>query len=497
MLLDDDSRYHALTARDPRFDGLFFVAVTTTGIYCRPICPARTPGRARCQFYRLAAEAESQGFRPCLRCRPELAPGGAPSDARSRLTSAALARIQAGELDESDVDAFAGELGVTARHLRRTLVAELGVTPVALAQTRRLLLAKQLLCETQLRAVDVAFASGFGSVRRFNALFRARYGLEPTAQRRSGVVQTAGRLVLHLGYRPPLDWRALLDFLEARAIPGVEHVARAEGTYARTVCLGEARGFVIAGPPTASRSARLERHLLRVEVSLSLLPALQRLLAKLRALFDLDAEPMRIAERLGGKRLTGTDVTLSAGLRVPGAFDGFELVVRAILGQGITVRGATTLAGRLAAQYGEPLATPVDGLTHASPTSARLRQVNPTALQKLGVLPARARALVAVAEAHHAGALSLRPGDAPEVLTAQLCTLDGIGPWTASYVAMRALHDGDAFPTGDLVLQKTLGTRSQRALEERSRAWSPWRAYAAMHVWRSAARAEEKERQPR
>lgn len=480
MLHDDDSRYHALSARDPRFDGLFFVGVTSTGIYCRPICPARTPARTRCRFYGLPAEAEHAGFRPCLRCRPELAPGAAPVDARSRLTTAAVTRIQAGELDEGSVDELGAALGVTGRHLRRTLTAELGLTPVALAQTRRLLLAKQLLCETQLSAVDIAFASGFGSVRRFNALFRERYGLEPTALRRGPASGAPGHITLHLGYRPPLPWPELLEFLHARATPGVEHVDSAARTYARTVALGDARGVVVVGPPSKA-------HLLRIEVPLSLLPVLQSLLARLRALFDLDADPMRITERLGGARLTGTGVPLLPGLRVPGAFDGFELAVRAVLGQGISVRGATTLAGRLAARYGTASSTQHATLTHLFPSAAQLERAEPAALQRLGILPARARAIVALAKAAGGGSLALRPGDDVDSLTAQLCAIDGLGPWTASYVAMRALHDSDAFPFGDLVLQRMLGTRRPSQLEHLSRPWSPWRAYAAMQLWRAAS----------
>lgn len=515
----DDQRYVALVARDRRFDGRFFVGVTSTGIYCRPICPARTPGRARCRFFGLAAQAEGAGFRPCLRCRPELAPGCAAVDAGSRLATAALTRIEAGDLDDGGVDGVASELGVTARHLRRTLVRELGVTPIAIAQTRRLLLAKQLLCDTTLGAADIAFAAGFGSVRRFNALFHERYGLRPTALRRAGARAAQGGLTLRLAFRSPLDWPGLLSFLAARTLTGVEVVDVQAGSYARTVELGGHRGFVVVRAddedggranerPTSRHRAGLVahssrpgpaapgRHVLRAELSLSLLPVLQPLLARLRALFDLDADPATIAEHLGdtvsaSAVLSGTTVPLREGLRVPGAFDGFELGVRTILGQVVTVKAATTMAGRVAQRCGEAFQTPIPGLTHLTPTPHGILRAGPEALAALGILPARARALCALAQAMSGGGLQLGPGCDLAATHERLCALPGVGEWTARYIAMRALRDGDAFPTGDLVLHKLLGVPGKRALDALSRRWSPWRAYAVLQLWTHSAAFKE------
>lgn len=460
---DVDTWHRAIASRDPRFDGVFFVGVTTTGIYCRPVCPARTPRRDRCVFYRRAAEADRDGFRACFRCRPELAPGTAIIDASSRLVAAAAARIEAGS--ERSLESLARELGVTSRHLRRVLGKELGVSPVELAQSKRIGLAKQLLHDTALPIADVAFASGFRSVRRFNALFRDRFGRPPSEVRKSHGVDAYAGIVLRLDYRPPLDWESLLAFLAARAIPGVEHVA--QNTYHRTIRHAAKKGFVSVRPDP-SRSA------LRAEVSLSLASVLLPVKAGLRALFDLDAHPAAVAEHLGRDRRLRSLVRQRPGLRLPGAFDGFEVAVRAILGQQVTVKGASTLAGRFAEALGTPIETPHAELRVLFPDA---RTVSTSAFS-VGVPRVRVEAIRALARAVVCGRVTLAPHSNVETSMERLLELPGIGPWTAQYVAMRALHWPDAYPEGDLVLRRA---------DHDSETWRPWRAYGAMHVWRDHA----------
>jgi AraC family transcriptional regulator of adaptative response / DNA-3-methyladenine glycosylase II len=478
--LDPDACYDALCARDRRFDGVFFVGVTTTGIYCRPVCPARTPGRGRCEFFRRPAEAERAGFRACFRCRPELAPGRAAVDSVSRLAAAALARIDAGELNDGSVDGLAGRLGVSARHLRRALEAELGATPIELAQTRRLALAKQLLQDTALPPAEVAFAAGFASVRRFNALVQERFGRPPSALRReAGEVAGGDAIDLRLDYRPPLDWPALLGFLRGRAVAGVEHVAD-DGGYTRAVALGDRLGWLRVEPDPA-------RPALRVRVSLSLAPHLMPIVARLRGLFDLDAHPEAIAAHLRREPVLRDSIAARPGLRVPGAFDGFELAARAVLGQQVSVRAATTLCARLVARFGRPVPKLLPGLTAVFPAPAVLAGAAIADVRAIGLPEQRARTLVALAGAVAEGRLDLSLGADPERAVAALEALPGIGPWTAQYVAMRALRWPDAFPGGDLVVRRALDVTTTRAAEARTAAWRPWRAYGVLHLWSSAS----------
>ncbi|MBI2898530.1 MAG: DNA-3-methyladenine glycosylase 2 family protein [Deltaproteobacteria bacterium] len=474
MTLDPDACYRALRSRDGRFDGVFYVGVATTGVYCRPICPARTPARERCTFFGRAAEAERAGFRACFRCRPEIAPGLAIVDSVPRLVRAAVARIDAGALNERSIDALAGSLGVTSRHLRRSLEAELGVSPVELAQTRRLALAKQLLHDTALPLAQVAFAAGFGSVRRFNAAFLARFGRPPSVLRKSRVGEGDGALSIRLGYRAPLDSAALLAFLRARAIPGVEVVDGAG--LRRTVSLGRGTGVV---------SARFDddRRVLRALVSPSLAPKLMEIAARLRALFDLDLCPDLVAEHLGKDRLLAERVAARPGLRVPGAFDGFETAVRAVLGQQVSVRAATTVCGRLVAAFGQRVETDEPRLTHAFPTAESLAQASSSRIQSLGLPAARARTVAALARAVARGRVDLAPGADPAAAIAALQEVPGIGPWTAHVVAMRALRWPDAFPAADLGVLRALGVRTAAAAERAAAPWSPWRAYAVLHLW--------------
>jgi AraC family transcriptional regulator of adaptative response / DNA-3-methyladenine glycosylase II len=480
VLLDGDTCYRALLARDARFDGVFFVGVRTTGIYCRPVCRAKTPGRDRCMFYRTAAEAERASFRACFRCRPELSPGLGPVDAVSRLSRSAAQRIEAGYLNEASVDDLAAELGVTARHLRRAMLAELGVSPVDLAQARRLSLAKQLLCDTKLPLAEVAFASGFASVRRFNAVFHDRFKRPPSAFRR-GVRERAGAsdhvLPLRLDHRPPLDWETMLEFLAPRAIPGVEVVEG--GAYARSVRIGGSEGWVVVRRDRG-------RDAVRAEVSLSLASALMPLAAKLRALFDLDAHPRAVAAHLGRDPDLAARVKQRPGLRVPGAFDAFETAARAVLGQQVSVRAATTLSGRIVETFGDRIATPLAGIERHFPTATQIAEGGEDAVAAVGMPRPRARALVALARAFAAGSLPLAHASDPEAATASLLDLPGIGAWTAEYLAMRALGWPDAFPASDLALRKALGGVTPREAAARAEPWRPFRSYAAMHLWTGA-----------
>jgi AraC family transcriptional regulator, regulatory protein of adaptative response / DNA-3-methyladenine glycosylase II len=478
MTIDDDACYRALAARDVRFDGVFFAGVKTTGIYCRPVCTARLPGRDRVRFFESAARAESEGFRPCLRCRPELAPGHAPIDAVRSVARVAAARIEAGALNNGgSLDKLAGDLGLSSRQLRRAVRQEFGVAPVELAQTNRLLLAKRLIADTDLPMIQVAFASGFESVRRFNDLFRAHYRLTPTTMRRSRPAgKSADCLRLLVAYRPPYAWKSLLNFLAARSIPGVECVA--DGAYRRTVAIGEHRGWLGVAPVP-------KRNLLAVELATSLTPALPSILSRLRNLFDLDARPDVIAGHLRGEPKLARGVSRRPGLRVPGAFDGFELAVRAILGQQVSVQGASTLAGRLADRLGEPIETPLACLNRLAPTAERIAAARGAELASIGIPTARAESIRATAGAVVRRQIDLTPGPDPAMQVAALTELPGIGDWTAQYVAMRALRWPDAFPSGDLGLVRASGSKSARALRQAAEKWRPWRAYAAMYLWES------------
>lgn len=493
--VDPDRRtlHRALTARDPRFDGVFFVGVTSTRVYCRPICPVRTPKAANCRFFGSAQEAEHAGFRPCLRCRPELAPGNAPADDSQRIAHLILQRLEEGVLDEEPgLDAIADQFELSARQIRRIVQKELGVPPIQLLLTRRLLLAKRLLTETRWPMAEVAFASGFSSVRRFNDAFARRYRMPPTRLRRTaaeGVAASAGdeTSTLQLSFRPPYDWQGLLAFLAARAIGGVEHVT--EGSYARTVQLGTARGWIRVTRSTS-------RHALLVEFAHGLAPVLPALLNRVRALFDLDARPDVIARHLARDARLAPAVRANPGLRVPGAFSGFEMGVRAILGQQVTVKAATTIASGLAAALGEPITAPLPELSRLTPAPARLARASVDEIARLGVIGARARSIIALAEAQASGECCLDGGAprAPEAAIARLAELPGIGPWTAHYIAMRALRWPDAFPKEDLGVRSALGGVTAKEAEALSQRWRPWRSYAVMHAWSLDARGRARGR---
>jgi AraC family transcriptional regulator of adaptative response / DNA-3-methyladenine glycosylase II len=487
---EDEARYLALKARDARFDGRFFTGVTSTGIYCRPVCAVRTPKRENCRFFALAAQAERAGFRPCLRCRPELAPQAlawSVQDAGAILVRQALRLLDAPEA-WADPDGgalvarLAARLGVSDRHLRRLFEAALGISPLQYLQTRRLLAAKQLLTDTRLPVTQVALASGFASVRRFNAAFAQHYGLNPTQLRREGTADPGPGRPVRLGYRPPYDRDALLAFFEARQIHAVESVTRQPGDQAlrRTVRICSA-GAVHTGWLEAAFDA--ERPQVALTVSDSLLPVLPQVIGRVRAMLDLDADPAPIAAVLHG------DFPQGDGLRVPGCFDGFELAVRAVLGQQITVAAARTLAQRLMDRFGEPIETPWPALSRLFPAPAVLAAAEGEALGQLGIVRQRQAAIVALARAVDSGQLALHASADVDATTAALCQLPGIGDWTAQYIAMRALRWPDAFPSGDVALHKALGVQGTRqparAALEASQAWRPWRSYAVIRAWSS------------
>ncbi len=480
--------YKALSSRDARFDGLFLVGVTSTGIYCRPICPAKTPKEANCRFFDTPPEAEQAGFRPCLRCRPELAPGSAPVDDAQRIAQLIVQRLEEGALDEkAGLEDIASQFELSSRQLRRIVQKELGVPPIQLLLTRRLLLAKQLLTETAMPITEVAFASGFSSLRRFNDAFTTRYAMPPTRLRRRAAVEgaavTAGHsLVLQLTYRSPYDWKGVLGFLAARALSGVEHVT--EDTYARTIQLGNAQGWI------AVRQLQ-KKHALLVEFSPSLTPVLPALLSRVRGLFDLDARPDLIAKHLRKDARLAAAIKANPGLRVPGAISGFETGVRAILGQQVTVRAATTIAGRFVEAFGEPIVTPFAALTRLSPTPARVAAATIHEIARLGIVASRAASLIALAESQVSSGLCLDGGtyEHPDTTITRLTELPGLGPWTAHYIAMRALRWPDAFPKEDIAVRNRLGGISAKEAEAMSQPWRPWRSYAVMHIWNMAAPA--------
>jgi AraC family transcriptional regulator of adaptative response / DNA-3-methyladenine glycosylase II len=475
------SYYSALIARDPRFDGVFYVGVTSTGIYCRPICPVKTPKESNCRFFDSAQAAEKESFRPCLRCRPELAPGHAPVDDAARIAHLIAQRLENGEIEGgSGLEAIAAQFELSTRQIRRIVQKEMGVSPVELVQSRRLLLAKQLLTETGLPITQIAFASGFASLRRFNDAFLNRYRMPPSRLRKKilGDAETlaaAETSTVQLVYRPPYDWTGMLAFLKARAMQGTEWVT--DDSYSRTVRLGKHRGWISVRHDPGRRA-------LLVQFTHTLTPALPTLLSRLRNLFDLSARPDVIAARLKRDKTLRASVAANPGLRVPGAFDVFEMTVRAVLGQQVTVKAATTLAGRFAEAFGERIATPFPALSRLTPTAERIARAAVGDIARLGIIAARATSIIALAKAISTGELQLGAGMNPDTAIAELVKVPGIGPWTAHYIAMRALRWPDAFPKEDIAVQKNLGGVTAKQAEEISQAWRPWRSYAVLHIWR-------------
>jgi AraC family transcriptional regulator, regulatory protein of adaptative response / DNA-3-methyladenine glycosylase II len=524
MTLDFDTCYRAVLARDTRFDGRFFTGVTSTGIYCRPICPARTPARRNMRFFPHPGAAEAAGFRACRRCRPETSPGSPDWNVRADLAARAVRLIADGYVDEHGVTGLAARLAVTERHLRRLLLAELGAGPLALARTTRLQTARRLLAETSMPVTEIAFASGFASVRQFNASFAESYGQPPSALRQraaarhapergtghapgQAAVQPDGTwLTLRLAGRPPLDGDALLDFFALRAVPGIEQVTG--GVYRRTVHTPGGPGIIELRLPGAAEGARGRggapvsgQVLLRAR--LPRLRGLGQVVSRCRQLLDLDADPQAINAVLAADGGLAPLVAARPGLRVPGAYDGFELAVRAVLGQQVSLAAARTFAGRVAARYGGRLPAPASDGTAGHTTAAgatagggtagataggeptllfpRATELAGADLSGLGLTTARQATLRALATAVAGGELALDQGADPEETAARLAELPGVGPWTVAYILMRAVGDPDAYPASDLGLRRALERLGGDPAQ--ARRWRPWRAYAAVHLW--------------
>ena len=508
-MLNDDACYRALSSRDSRFDGWFFVAVLTTGIYCRPSCPAMTPKRANVRFMPTAAAAQEAGFRACKRCRPDAAPGSPEWNVRADLVGRAMRHIGDGVVDREGVAGLAQRLGYSERHLHRQLVAEVGAGPLALARAQRSQTARLLLETTEIPIASVAFAAGFASVRQFNDTVREVFALTPTQLRASrkpstrtqtSPTPTAGTLQLRLPFRRPFAAPSTFGFLSARAVPGIEIGARFG--YRRTLALAHGAGIVELGAPdvldsaparalgraTDPAEAWLRQGWIPCQLRLSDLRDLASAVARCRRLLDLDADAEAICAALGADPVLAATVAQTPGLRVPGHVDGFELAVRAVLGQQVSVAGARTLAGRLVSSLGEPLAAPESTLTHLFPTPEAVATADPASLS---LTKARATALIGLAEAVAEGSVVLDPGADRDETSARMLALPGIGKWTVNYVRMRALGDPDVFMPTDLGVRHglhALGVAGDaRSAESVSQQWRPWRSYALQHVWAAAS----------
>ncbi len=490
LLLDDEAYYAAMRARDVRFDGRFFCGVSSTGIYCRPICRVKLPKKGNCTFFISAAAAEAAGYRPCLRCRPELAPGLAPVDSVTRLARSAALIMEEDYPTTRTISELAAMLGITDRHLRRVFFAEYGVSPVRYLQTRRLLLAKSLLSDTQLTVTDVAMAAGFGSIRRFNHLFKTHYRLTPNKLRDKGqgIERSNHSITVSLGYRPPYAWDSLISFLAVRAIPGVESVA--ENTYRRTVAIRK-RDTIHYGWISVANQPK--QNALSVTLATTLLPVLSQVLARTRFLFDVNCSPDKVCEKLVTMNELAPNICVP-GIRVPGCFDPFEMSVRAILGQQITVKAASTLAARLANIFGEKTDSPFEELSFTFPHPERICALAgpiENHLGPLGVTRARANSIFALAAALTTNSITLSYSADPADEMEKLRRLPGIGPWTVQYIAMRAFGWPDAFPHTDYGVRKALADRPPRQILALSQTWSPWRSYATILLWNFIAHKPE------
>ncbi len=494
--LDARTCYRAVMSRDARFDGRFFTCVTSTGIFCRPVCPTPIPKEKNCRFHASAAAAMAAGFRPCLRCRPEAAPNSPAWNGVSTTVTRALRLIDEGALDQGNMGDLAGRLGVGERHLRRLFVRHVGASPNSVAQTRRLLFAKKLITESRCTLTEVALISGFGSIRRFNDAMRKLYGRPARDLRRQILQESPNRgiagkddpaIALKIPIRPPFDWPHLLDFLGKRAVPGMESVDGER--YRRTIRLGNAGGVLEIRPD-------LENNQLIARFALPELTHLQAALERLRRLLDLNADPGEIADQLGADPALAPSVSARPGLRVPGAWDPFELCVRAVLGQQVTVAGAVTLAGRLVMAFGTLLDNARQPpLTHLFPTPETLAAAD---IGAIGLPGGRAETISRLSVAFARGEFDFSAAPSSKI-EARLRAIRGIGKWTAQYIAMRALSDPDAFPEGDLALVRAMATLGEDldgpALARRAEAWRPWRAYAAMHLWSCDPGARPKTRE--
>ena len=486
----DKSLYSAFKAKDTRFDGRFFAGISSTGIYCRPVCKAKKPKIENCNFYPTAAAAEQAGYRPCLLCRPELAPGTAIVDASASLALRAARLLEENCGTGQSLDEIAGRLGYTDRHLRRVFTAEYNVSPVQYLQTCRLLLAKNLLTDTNLSVLDVAMAAGFGSLRRFNDLFKKQYRLSPTSLRKQAAGKenrdsdAAANIILALGYRPPYRWEQILRFLAQRAIPGIEVIK--ENEYLRTVkFFAKEKKKYLKGWIRVGNIPK--KNTLKVTISPELLPALPQILAKVRQLFDLHCDPETIYEVLSPMNNMHPNLCVP-GTRLPGCFDPFEMAIRAVLGQQITVKAASTLAARLVNTYGSPIQTGIDGLTHIFPLPENIIDLDtPIAnnLGPLGITSARAKTILGLSKAFVQKEINFDQSADPEIEIKKLLALPGIGNWTARYIAMRAMSWPDAFLETDAGIKKALAPRTEKEMISMSEAWRPWRSYATINLWNS------------
>jgi len=484
--MENTAYYSAFKAKDTRFDGRFFVGISSTGIYCRPVCRAKLPKPENCTFYESAAEAEKAGYRPCLLCRPELAPGIKLPDAENSLACRAAKILEDNFSTEHSLKQVSERLGCTDRHLRRVFMAEYNVSPLQYLQTRRLLLAKNLLSDTTLSVLEIALISGFGSLRRFNETFKKQYRLTPTMLRRESLRKTKSdhdTITLTLGYRPPYQWEPMLDFLALRAIPGVELIR--DGAYMRVVHIMTEKHEHIYGWICIRHLP--QRNALSVTIKTTLLPVLSQILARIRHLFDLHCDPDAIYEILASMNSIHPGFCI-AGLRLPGCFDTFEMMVRAVLGQQISVKAARTLAERLVVSFGKPVETGIEGLTHSFPSAADLIALDKPirdCLGPLGVTGKRADAILELARLCIRDQSELSSYIEPEQVIQKLQNISGIGEWTARYIAMRALSAPDTFLHTDYGVKKALSPRTSQEILALAESWHPWRSYATMNLWNS------------
>lgn len=481
--LDDDSCYRAVLARDARFDGRFFTCVRTTGVYCRPVCPARTPRRGNVTFVTHAAAAEAAGFRPCLRCRPDAAPSTPAWAGAGATVSRGLRLIEDGAMEETGVDGLATRLGVGGRHLSRLFVEHVGATPARIERTRRVHFARELVEGTSMPLTSVAFESGFASVRQFNAAFRRTFRCAPSEMRRGrSAADGDASLSVRLPFRAPYDWTSLARFLAARALPGVEVVDET----------GYVRAYDVDGAPGAVRVEPIDGE---DALSATLVGARPRRLLdvvrRVRRMFDLGADPAAVAERLGADAALGPLVAERPGLRIPGTWDAYEAAVRAVLGQQVSFAAGVRLAGRLVEEFGRVVEPAVAGTSRLFPEPSVVADAD---VARLRVPRARAAAVRAVAAAFADGTLPRDDAVDVSACVARLVEIPGVGRWTAQYVALRGWGAPDAFPSGDVVLRKALSggaSLSERELLRRSEAWRPWRGYATIHLWTAAAARKE------
>jgi AraC family transcriptional regulator of adaptative response / DNA-3-methyladenine glycosylase II len=490
MSLDPEECYSAICARDPRYDGRFYICVHTTGIFCRPICPARTPLRKNVQFVETAEAALRLGFRACKRCRPEVKAGSAAWDLTAASLKRALRMIDAGALDETSVEEFAERLGVGARHLRRLVKSALGVAPNRLALARRAAFARGLIEGSNLAMTEVADASGFGSLRRFNDVVQKEFGVSPTQLRaNAGLSSVSGGMTLTLKAKGAVDWQGLFGFYAARTIPGVETAAH--GRYVRALRTGEGVAVIAVEPASANA--------VQVAIAGAQVGELYAITGRIRRALDLDTDVAAVTKALAADKLLAAALPRGKSLRLPGAWDPFELAVRAMLGQQISVKAARTLAGRVVSAFGDPLPAALHGFgpTHAFPKAAAIAQASVADVMALGLTTARAKALIGLARSVANDPGIFEPERSLDAVIEKLCALDGVGPWTAHYIALRAFGESDAFPASDLGLRKAYGALAgalptAQELERAAAKWSPWRGYAAQGLWGHLAQLETK-----